>query len=292
MGTPVVQVEGLTFRYPTSEQILCGITFEINRGDFIGITGPSGAGKTTLCLCLKGLIPHVVGGTMRGRVMVQGMNIRKTEPSMLAESVAMVFQDPETQIVGLTVEEDLAFGPENLMRPPHLIREAIPRVLAMVGLVGYERRETYRLSGGQKQRIAIASALMMDPQVLILDEPTSELDPLGKSEVFQVIQQLRDEHHVTIIMVEHEVEQLAAMADRILYLDHGRILADASPRDFFHNTELFRHAGGERLPQVAELLLALEADELVTSTDFTPYEEEAIALLDRLLLRKRVTCDD
>ncbi len=287
MGEPVVRVDGLTFRYPTSEQILCGINLEINRGEFVGITGPSGAGKTTLCMCLKGLIPHVVGGTIRGRVIVQGMNTRKTEPSVLAETVAMVFQDPETQIVGLTVEEDLAFGPENLMRPASEIRDAIPRVLQTVGLTGYEQRETYRLSGGQKQRIAIASALMMGPQVLILDEPTSELDPLGKDEVFQVVQRLRDEHQVTIIMVEHEVEQLANVADRIIQIDRGRIVADAPPREFFHNAELFRRTVGERLPQVAELLLALEAEEFVDPVDFTPYEEEAIALLDRLLLRKR-----
>jgi len=287
MGEPVVRVDGLTFRYPTSDQILCGINLEINRGEFVGITGPSGAGKTTLCMCLKGLIPHVIGGTIRGRIIVQGMNTRKTEPSILAESVAMVFQDPETQIVGLTVEEDLAFGPENLMRPASEIRDAIPRVLHTVGLTGYEQRETYRLSGGQKQRIAIASALMMEPQVLILDEPTSELDPLGKDEVFQVVQRLREEHQVTIIMVEHEVEQLANVADRIIQIDRGRIVADAPPREFFHNAELFRRTVGERLPQVAELLLALEAEEFVDPVDFTPYEEEAIALLDRLLLRKR-----
>ena len=287
MGTPVVRVEGLTFSYPASDQILRGINLEINRGDFVGITGPSGAGKTTLCMCLKGLIPHVVGGTMRGRVIVREMDTRKTEPSILAEAVAMVFQDPETQIVGLTVEEDLAFGPENLMRPASLIRDEIPRMLHTVGLTGYERRETYRLSGGQKQRIAIASALMMEPQVLILDEPTSELDPLGKDEVFQAVRRLHEERQVTIIMVEHEVEQLAGVADRIIALDHGQIVADAPPREFFHGAELFRGTEGERLPQVAELLLALEAEALVDPTDFTPYEEEAIARLDRLLLRKR-----
>jgi len=286
MEMPVVQIEGLTFHYPDSEPVLRDINLEIKRGEFIGITGPSGAGKTTLCMCLKGLIPHVIGGTMRGRVIVQGKNTRK--PSILAEAVAMVFQDPEAQIVGLTVEEDLAFGPENLMRPPDLIRAAIPRVLQTVGLSGYERRETYRLSGGQKQRIAIASALMMEPQVLILDEPTSELDPQGKDEVFEVVRTLREEHDVTIIMVEHEVEQLADVADRIIALDHGSIVADAPPREFFRNAELFHRTEGERLPQVAALLLALEAEQLVKPTDFTPYEEEAIARLNQLLQEARL----
>ncbi|HLI88944.1 MAG TPA: ATP-binding cassette domain-containing protein [Ktedonobacteraceae bacterium] len=287
MSDPVVHIEGLIFRYPDRDPVLCDINLQISRGEFVGITGPSGAGKTTLCLCMKGLIPHVIGGTMRGRVTVQGMNTRKTEPAVLAQSVAMVFQDPETQIVGLTVEEDLAFGPENLMRPAGQIREAIPRALHTVGLTGYERRETYRLSGGQKQRVAIASALMMEPEVLILDEPTSELDPLGKDEVFEVVRRLREERQVTIIMVEHEVEQLASVADRIIQMDHGRIVADAPPREFFHQAALLRRTGGERLPQVAELLLALEAEGYVEPDDFTPYEEEAVALVDRLLQRKR-----
>ena len=224
---------------------------------------------------------------MRGRVTVRGMDTRKTEPSILAEAVAMVFQDPESQIVGLTVEEDLAFGPENLMRHARLIRDEIPKMLQTVGLTGYERRETYKLSGGQKQRVAIAAALMMEPQVLILDEPTSELDPLGKTEVFQVVRRLREEQQVTIIMVEHEVEQLADVADRIIALDRGCIVADAPPREFFHSAELFHRMEGARLPQVAELFLALEAEEFVGPADFTPYEEEAIAHLDRLLLRKR-----
>src|SRR5579875_548199 len=288
MSDPVVHIEGLTFRYPDRDPVLCDINLQISRGEFVGITGPSGAGKTTLCLCMKGLIPHVIGGTMRGRGTVQGMNTRKTEPAVLAQSVAMVFQDPETQIVGLTVEEDLALGPENLMRPAGQIREAIPRALHTVGLSGYERRETYRLSGGQKQRIAIASALMMEPQVLILDEPTSELDPQGKDEVFEVVRTLREEHDVTIIMVEHEVEQLADVADRIIALDHGSIVADAPPREFFRNAELFHRTEGERLPQVAALLLALEAEQLVKPTDFTPYEEEAIARLNQLLQEARL----
>jgi energy-coupling factor transporter ATP-binding protein EcfA2 len=287
VDAPIVQVEGLTFNYPMSDQILHGIDLKINRGEFIGVTGPSGSGKTTLCMCLKGLIPHVIGGKVRGRAIVNGMDTRKTEPAILAEAVAMVFQDPESQIVGLTVEEDLAFGPENLMRPLREIREDIPRVLQTVGLAGYEKRETYRLSGGQKQRIAIAAALMMNPQILILDEPTAELDPMGKDEVFQVVRRLCQEKQVTIIMVEHEIEPLADVADRIIALDHGRVVADATPREFFHNERFYHRAEGERLPQVAELFLALETEGLVNPADFTPYEEEAITQLDRYLLRKR-----
>ena len=287
MGEPVIRAEGLTFRYHGSDQILNGIDLIVQDGEFIGITGPSGAGKTTLCMCLKGLIPHVVGGTMRGRVTVQGMNTRKTEPSTLAQTVAMVFQDPESQIIGLTVEEDLAFGPENLMEAPKAIRARVAEVLGVVGLAGYERRETYKLSGGQKQRIAIAAALMMEPQILILDEPTSELDPLGKAEVFEAVRQLRRQRNVTVIMVEHEIEQLAEVADRIIVLDQGRIIADAPPRQLFRNADLFHRTEGERMPQVAELLLALEAEGLVDAIAFTPYEQEAIQVLDRLVPQRK-----
>lgn len=287
MGEPVIRVEGLTFRYHGSDQVLNGIDLLVHDGEFVGITGPSGAGKTTLCMCLKGLVPHVVGGTLRGRVTVQGMSTRKTEPSVLAQTVAMVFQDPESQIIGLTVEEDLAFGPENLMEAPKAIRARICEVLGVVGLAGYERRETYKLSGGQKQRIAIAAALMMEPQILILDEPTSELDPLGKAEVFEAVRRLRQQRNVTIVMVEHEIEQLAEVADRIIVLDHGQIVADAPPRQLFRDADLFHRTEGERLPQVAELLLALEAEGLIDASAFTPYEQEAIQTLDQLVLQRK-----
>jgi energy-coupling factor transporter ATP-binding protein EcfA2 len=287
MGEPVVRVEGLTFRYHSSAQVLNGIDLVVHDGEFIGITGPSGAGKTTLCMCLKGLIPHVIGGSMRGRVTVQGLNIRKTEPSILAQTVGMVFQDPESQIIGLTVEEDLAFGPENLMEPPNAIRARIPEMLRAVGLTGYERRETYKLSGGQKQRIAIAAALMMEPQILILDEPTSELDPLGKAEVFEAVRQLRQQRHVTVIMVEHEIEQLAEVADRIVVLDQGRIVADEPPRQLFRHADLFHRTDGERLPEVAELLLALEGERLIGPEDFTPYEHEAVQILEQLVAQRK-----
>lgn len=281
---PVIQVEQLGFRYPAgTQQVLHAIDLEIRAGEFIGITGPSGAGKSTLCMCLKGLIPHAISGTMTGRVTVLGQNTRSTPASKLAEQVSMVFQDPESQIIGLTVAEDLAFGPENLAEPPAAIRQRIPELLSTVRLSGFEERETYSLSGGQKQRTAIAAALMMRPRILILDEPTSELDPLGKAEVFAAVRRLREEHQVTVIMVEHEIEQLAEVADRIVVMDGGRIVADAPPRELFRRAELFHRTQGERLPQVAELFLALEAEGLVDAATFTPYEDEAVEILTELL---------
>jgi energy-coupling factor transporter ATP-binding protein EcfA2 len=281
---PVIQVRGLTYRYPSGEdEVLHRIDLDVAPGEFLGITGPSGGGKSTLCLCLKGLIPQAMGGVMGGTVVVDGLDTYEAGPGRLAERVAMVFQDPESQIIGLTVAEDLAFGPENLAQPPDAIRGRIPGLLETVGLGGFEDRETYSLSGGQKQRVAIAAALMMEPSILILDEPTSELDPIGKSEVFKTVRRLREEHNVTVIMVEHEIEQLAEVADRIIVIDRGRILADAPPRQLFRDAELFHKTEGERLPQVAETLLALESAGLVSVDDFTPNEDEAVAVLARLL---------
>ncbi|OLC57412.1 MAG: hypothetical protein AUH85_03295 [Chloroflexi bacterium 13_1_40CM_4_68_4] len=276
----VIAVDGLSFRYPVGkEDVLAGIDLRVRKGEFLGITGSSGAGKSTLCLSLRGLIPHSIGGQMKGTVTVAGRRTTDASPAQLGEIVGLVFQDPEAQIIGLSVEEDLAFGPENYAWPRERIRERIREVLEMVRLDGMETRETYSLSGGQKQRVAIAAALMMLPQVLILDEPTSELDPIGKEEVFTTIRRLKEERDITIVMVEHAVEQLAQFADRIIVMDKGHIVAEDPPRQLFRNVELFHHLDGERVPQVAEVLFALERDGLVQPSQFTPLEDEAVNVL-------------
>jgi energy-coupling factor transporter ATP-binding protein EcfA2 len=280
----VVEIEDLRFKYPTAAtETLQGLTFAVRRGEFIGITGPTGAGKTTLALCLRGLIPHAVAGQMQGRVTVCGMNTREVTPAQLGEKVGLAFQDPEAQVIGLTVAEDLAFGPENYEWPPAAIRAEIPRLLSLVRLDGMEERETFSLSGGQKQRVALAAALMLSPELIILDEPTSELDPIGKQEVFDAVRRLRDEHDTTIIMIEHAVEQLAEFADRILVMEQGQIVAQGPPRELFRNVDLFHRMGGERLPQAAELLYALEQNGLIAPEDFSPYEDDALRAVARLL---------
>jgi len=280
----VLVVENLYFKYPTGTgNALNGISFTVKAGEFIGITGPTGAGKTTLALCLRGLIPHSVSGKMRGQIVICGMNTRQVSPGQLGESVALVFQDPEAQIIGLTVAEDLAYGPENYAWPRQRILSEIPRNLKLVRLDGMEERETYSLSGGQKQRVALASALMMTPELLILDEPTSELDPIGKSEVFDAVDRLRKKDNVTTIMIEHAVEQLAEFADRILVMDQGQIVDQGPPRELFRNVDLFHRTGGERLPQVAELLHLLEQDGWIGPERFSPNESEAVDIISHLL---------
>jgi energy-coupling factor transporter ATP-binding protein EcfA2 len=274
-GEPLIEVRDLRFRYPTGRRdALDGIDLTVHRGEFVGITGPSGAGKSTLCLCLKGLIP---AGTFKGSIRVAGQDVQPNGPYL--EGSALVFQDPETQIIGLTVTEDVAFGPENLERDARQIRDAIPRVLDIVRLDGYGDTETFRLSGGQKQRLAIADALILEPDLLILDEPSSELDPIGKDEVFEVVARLRAERGVTVVMVEHAAEQLAEMADRIVLMEGGRIVATGPPDQLYHDEDAFHRPDGERSPQVAQLLFDLEREGLIDGQLFTAHEDAAVRVL-------------
>jgi energy-coupling factor transport system ATP-binding protein len=278
-----VRVRDLRFRYPGADRdALAGINLDVQAGEFVGITGPSGAGKSTLCLCLKGLIP---AGNYSGTIVVGERELRPG--GQFAPGSALVFQNPETQIIGLTVAEDMAFGPENLKWDGAEIMAAIPRYLHSVRLDSYEQAETFRLSGGQKQRLAIAGALIMEPQILILDEPTSELDPVGKDEVFEVLARLRQERSITILMVEHAAEQLAEMADRIIVLGAGEIIDQGPPDELYRNPRLFHAPDAERAPQIAELLYALEQDGLVDASMFTAHEQLGTERLQALLSRTR-----
>jgi len=281
---PAIRVRDLRFRYPgVAREALGGINLEVARGEFLGITGPSGAGKSTLCLCLKGLVP---AGEFNGSIEVAGRAVGPTSPYV--EGSALVFQNPETQIIGLTVAEDLAFGPENLQREPAWIRAAIPTYLEQVRLRDYENTDTYRLSGGQKQRLAIADALILEPEILILDEPTSELDPIGKDEVFEVLERLRRERRITVIMVEHAAEQLAEMADRIVLMQDGLIVDQGPPDQLYRNPLLFHRSDAERSPQISQVLFQLMQAGLLSESAFTAREELGIERLRELLLGERV----
>jgi energy-coupling factor transporter ATP-binding protein EcfA2 len=182
--------------------------------------------------------------------------------------VSLVLQDPEAQIIGMSVEDDLAFGPENYGIPATEIRSRMAESLSLVGLSGLESLDTYALSGGQKQRLAIAAALMVKPEVLILDEPTSELDPEGKEQVFAIIDRLRSDGGSTIIIVEHDISRLARMADKLLVLDHGTVAAHGRPADLLMDIELFERTGGERPPAAAEIAWRLHRAHLVRSAAY------------------------
>jgi energy-coupling factor transporter ATP-binding protein EcfA2/riboflavin transporter FmnP len=250
----VLEVEDLWLAYPTAEQpSLRGVDMNVRAGEFIGITGPSGAGKSTLLTCLQGLVPRAVTAETTGSVRVFGHDVIAAPLGAEGHRIGLVLQDAEAQIVGMTVAEDLAFGPENYGIDPAEIRRRRTEVLEMVGLAGMDDRDTFALSGGQKQRLAIASVLMLRPDVLLLDEPTSELDPMGKAEVFEVVTRLRRDAGTTIVMVEHELDRLAALADRLIVMSEGRIVAAGTPGELLADVELFLRTGGERPPAAAEL---------------------------------------
>lgn len=249
----LLEIKNVTYHYPGSPTpALEAINLTVEKGDFIGITGPTGAGKTTLACCLNGIIPHFMGGKVGGQITIRGQSLFKMTPASISRMVGSVFQDPEAQIISTEVEQELAFGPENLGFPPTEIRARIDQALALVGITDLRHRPTTALSGGQKQRVAIASALTMMPEVLVLDEPTSELDPIGTEEVFKVLHQLNKEHGMTILIIEQKTEQLAAYAQRIAVLADGRMTMEGEPWEVFSRQEELDQIG-VRVPPVTRL---------------------------------------
>lgn len=248
----VIKTENLTFTYPGAGQpALRDIGLEIEEGTFVGITGPTGAGKTTLAMCLNGVIPHFQTGTYTGRVMVNGLTVHYSSTAEVGRHVGSVFQDPDMQIVSSEVEEEPVFALENRGLPAEEIEKRVTEALALVGISSLRRRSTTSLSGGQKQRLAIATALALRPKILVLDEPTSELDPMGTLEVFRVLQALNRQYGMTVILIEQKTEYLAA-ADRLLVLEQGRIVLDDTPRNVFGRVKELRRIG-VRVPEVTEL---------------------------------------
>ncbi len=243
----------MSFTYEgSSEPALNSVSLEVNEGEVVALVGPSEAGKTTLCMTINGLIPHEFRGQFNGNVKVRGMDTLAFEPHQFASTVGMVFQEPENQFVMTSVEDEIAFGMENLGVPTEKIEERLSWVLKVTRLEGLEKKHPRALSGGQKQRVAIASALVLEPKILVLDEPTSELDPVGKTEVLSLIGQLNREHGITIVIVEHETEMLAEMAQRVILLSKGRVALEDGARQFFAKPQVLREYG-LFVPQVAEI---------------------------------------
>jgi energy-coupling factor transporter ATP-binding protein EcfA2 len=256
--TDDVVVRDLHYAYPHAEggdevvPVLRGVDLQIASGEYVVLLGCVGAGKTTLCMALNGLVPHATGGRFRGDVTVLGLNTKQHPVADLARCVGLVFQDPETQLTQMRVEDEIAFGPENLGVPSDEIEERVAWALDMVGLSACRARPPLLLSGGQKQRVAIAAMLAMQPRLLVLDEPTASLDPIGKVAVFSVLADLVRERRITVFMATQEMEWVPRFADRVLVLHEGRIALDGRPE------EVFRHAAelrewGIGVPQMVEL---------------------------------------
>ena len=237
----LIEVKDLKYRYPGTTQLaLDGVSFTVEKGEFIGIAGENGAGKSSLSQALLGLIPQFYKGAYGGSVTVCGMDARSTPVSELCRHVGLVFQNPFNQLSGAkdTVYDEVGYGLQNLGFPPEEIRARVESVLRCFGIWEYRDRNPFDLSGGQLQRVAICSVLAMKPDVLILDEPTSQLDPEGSEEVFHTVDELT-KMGITIIMIEQKIEKLAGYCDRVLLMHQGRVVDYDTPRKIFSREDLY-----------------------------------------------------
>lgn len=286
----IVKLENLSFRYRRGTgPALNNISFSVQAGDFVGITGPAGAGKTTLLSCINGVVPHYYSGDLQGKVTVDGLYVAESTFRDLASHIGTVFEDPDFQMVSISVEEEVAFGPENLGIPRQEIEVRIQDSLQKTRISDLRERAISTLSGGQKQRVAIAAVLSMLPKVLLLDEPTSELDPIGTQEVFAALRELNRQVGITIIIVSQKMERLVENADRILVLSEGRLILDDTPREICLKHDLLEQVG-VRVPEVAEFTISL-----LSQLDYSPRRnmvplivEEAIPMLQEILKEGRV----
>ncbi len=242
-----IDIHDLSYRYRGQKRLaLQDINLQVERGDFVVVMGPSEAGKSTLSECLNGLVPHFFRGKMRGDVRVLGWDTREHTVAEMAERVGLVFQDFESQLFSTNVALEVAFGPENFAVPWDEMAERVQRSLKLVGLEGREERTPASLSGGQKQKLAIASVLAMEPQVLCMDEPTTDLDPISKLGIFAIADELRRTHDITLIIVEHETEE-ALKARRIVLMKEGAIIRDGPAQEVLREVDLMESIGVQPL---------------------------------------------
>jgi energy-coupling factor transport system ATP-binding protein len=255
---PIVKITGLHYAYRGHEttEVLSDINLEIAKGEFFAIAGRTGSGKSTLCYALNGLVPHSFGGKFEGSVNVAGVDTQQATTAQLAQKVGIVLQSAESQIVGLTVEEDVEYGLENLALPVDEIISRRIEALEIVGMTAFNESSPWNLSGGQKQRVAIAAALAFRPEILVLDNPTAELDPIGKEEVLKTIARLNREMGITIVIVDQELQEILPYADRIAIMDDRKILIVDTPEKVLDQGVQLREAG-IKLPDVTEIAYQL-----------------------------------
>jgi len=277
----VIETQSLTYAYPgTRKQSLRDVTLTIERGEFAILTGPSGCGKTTLCRCFNGLIPHFYAGELKGNLKVADLSVNEHTIGEMAKRVGLVFQNPENQLFALSVEKDVAFGLENLGMPREQMQERVDWALEMTGIEDLRERAPHELSGGQQQRVAIASVLAMQPEIIVFDEPTSFLDPLGAQKIFEVISHLNKKLGITVILVEHRLDLAARYAGHVIIMDEGKIVLDGEPRDIFNSEQAWLLGVG--IPKAVRLWRLLEENGVAlkgvptSSDEATQYLKEVL----------------
>ena len=287
----VLELQGVSFSYRNAEQpALDDVSLAVHQGEFVVILGPSGAGKSTLCYLSNGLIPHFLRGELAGEAVVWGHNVRQRKTAQFAQDVGLVFQDFEAQLFSTNVELEVAFGPENFALPREEIRRRVADCLATVSLTGLEQREPATLSGGQKQRLAIASVLSLHPRLIVMDEPTTDLDPIGKAGVFAIARDLQRREEITLVLVEHETEEVL-QADRIVVLEQGKVIAEGPTPEILRRVEWLEEKGvmplgaavvGRRLGLDPVSLTEAEAGQAIIGAGYrlSPAHLEALAAAD------------
>jgi energy-coupling factor transport system ATP-binding protein len=253
----MIEIKDLWYTYPgRSEPTLKGINLRVEKGEFVLLTGPTGCGKSTLLKTLNGIIPHESGGLFSGSVKVKGIETINSNQMEISKEVGLVFQNPDDQIFSTTVEDEVAFGPENLCFEQKEIDRKVSEALQIVGMSNHRLDSTNSLSGGQKQRICIASMLAMTPEILAMDEPVSQMDPVGTNEVLNTVRELNRKLKTTIFLVEHRLHELAPFVDRIVIMDDGKIVFDQPASKAFDHLEIFYRLG-LRIPESVELCHSL-----------------------------------
>ncbi len=290
----MIEFKEFSFWYPeTKAPALDSINLSIQDGKKVLILGPSGCGKSTLLLAMNGVVPQLTGGEVKGRVFINQMDTRDTQVAQLASSVGLILQDPESQLTNLYVFDEIAFGPENLNLPEEEIIRRVNLSLDKAGINNLRDSSVFALSGGQKQRVAIASAMAMLPKIMLLDNPTSNLDPVGSRETYQTIRELASYQEIsTIVLADHRPDEVIDMVDRLLIMDKGKIILDGKPREILEkNGRFLKNELGIFLPQMAELGFCLkdtnwsislpltiqEAQERFSTTKFLKKEETILS---------------
>jgi len=278
----MIKTEALSFSYDGCTQALCEINLELRDGEFLALLGANGCGKTTILKHLNGLLKP-----SSGKVFLDGRELRFFKDEEIFSRVGMVFQDPNDQLFGATVEQDVAFGAVNLGLKPDEVAHRVNRALKMVGALELAGKAIHTLSFGQKRRVAIAGVLAMEPKVILLDEPTSGLDPRGASLVMRLLRKLNQERGTAMLMATHDVELVPLFSDRVAIMNKGRIIAEGPPGNVFANTDMIREVE-LRLPRVGHLIEILQKEEGIDFQEMPLTIGEARRELLRLVRRTAI----
>jgi energy-coupling factor transporter ATPase len=274
----VIETKNLTYTYPNAAKpSISDVSIKVEKGEFVLITGPSGCGKTTLCRCFNGLIPHFYQGELKGEITVAGMDASKQHTYEMAKHVGLVFQNPENQLFALSIEKDVAFGLENLGFSRQEMQKRVEWALELTGIYDLRERSPHEVSGGQQQRVAIAAVLAMQPEIIVLDEPTSFLDPLSAETIFDVIYDLNKNLGITVVLVEHRLDLTAKYSSHIIVMDEGKVCFDGEPREVLSSEE--SRLIGIGIPKATLLYQMLQRDGMNLGKDTPLSSEELTALL-------------